>query len=147
MADQVDYGARTPDESEVRNLPQRSAAAAKEIKPLIDDSVSTVASGSRLVDDAGSTMQVIVDSIRTIANIMSEITIASVEQAAGIEQINHVIVQMDEVTQQNASLVEQAAAAANAIQDQSMRLVDVVVVFKTNSMARASTNTPTMSAC
>ncbi|MFB9240186.1 MCP four helix bundle domain-containing protein [Massilia antarctica] len=116
--------------SEVRNLAQRSAAAAKEIKMLIDDSVDKVAQGSELVDRAGSTMQAIVTSIKSVADMMGEITAASVEQTAGIEQINQAITQMDEVTQQNAALVEQAAAAAGALQDQAGTLASVVSVFK-----------------
>ncbi|MDQ1830357.1 methyl-accepting chemotaxis protein [Massilia scottii] len=116
--------------SEVRNLAQRSAAAAKEIKMLIDDSVDKVAQGSELVDRAGSTMQAIVTSIKSVADMMGEITAASVEQTAGIEQINRAITQMDEVTQQNAALVEQAAAAAGALQDQAGTLAGVVSVFK-----------------
>ncbi|RSZ60074.1 HAMP domain-containing protein [Massilia atriviolacea] len=116
--------------SEVRNLAQRSAAAAKEIKMLIDDSVDKVAQGSELVDKAGSTMQAIVTSIKSVADMMGEITAASVEQTAGIEQINQAITQMDEVTQQNAALVEEAAAAAGALQDQAATLAGVVSVFK-----------------
>jgi methyl-accepting chemotaxis protein len=116
--------------TEVRNLAQRSAAAAKEIKVLIDDSVSKVESGSKLVDEAGSTMQLVVNSIRSVADIMGEITAASAEQTAGIEQINQAVTQMDEMTQQNAALVEEAAAAASAMQDQSERLVEVVSVFR-----------------
>ncbi|HEX8613740.1 MAG TPA: methyl-accepting chemotaxis protein [Telluria sp.] len=116
--------------SEVRNLAQRSAAAAKEIKMLIDDSVDKVAQGSELVDRAGTTMQAIVTSIKSVADMMGEITAASVEQTNGIEQINQAITQMDEVTQQNAALVEQAAAAAGALQDQAGTLAGVVSVFK-----------------
>ncbi|NHZ92589.1 HAMP domain-containing protein [Massilia sp. CCM 8733] len=116
--------------SEVRNLAQRSAAAAKEIKMLIDDSVDKVAQGSELVERAGTTMQAIVTSIKSVADMMGEITAASVEQTAGIEQINQAITQMDEVTQQNAALVEQAAAAAGALQDQAGTLAGVVSVFK-----------------
>ncbi|MDQ1818063.1 methyl-accepting chemotaxis protein [Massilia sp. CCM 9210] len=116
--------------SEVRNLAQRSAAAAKEIKTLIGDSVNKVALGSELVDRAGTSMQAIVTSTRSVADMMGEITAASVEQTAGIEQINRAITQMDEVTQQNAALVEQAAAAAAALQDQAGTLAGVVSVFK-----------------
>ncbi len=97
--------------SEVRNLAQRSAAAAKEVKTLIGDSVEKVDIGAKLVDQAGSTMQAIVNSIKSVTDIMGEITAASQEQTSGIEQINQAITQMDEVTQQNASLVEEAAAA------------------------------------
>ncbi|MDM5180344.1 methyl-accepting chemotaxis protein [Massilia sp. DJPM01] len=116
--------------SEVRNLAQRSAAAAKEIKTLIGDAVHKVAQGSELVDRAGTTMQAIVTSIGSVTDIMGEITAASVEQTAGIEQINRAIAQMDQVTQQNAALVEEAAAAAGALQDQAGTLADVVGVFR-----------------
>ena len=98
--------------SEVRSLAQRSAAAAKEIKTLIDDSTGKVEHGAKLVDNAGNTMQDIVASVRRVADIMSEITCASQEQSAGIEQVNLAVTQMDEMTQQNAALVEEAAAAA-----------------------------------
>jgi len=115
---------------EVRTLAQRSAAAAKEIKGLIDDSVRNVDSGSKLVDEAGSTMHEVVDSIQRVADIMTEITAASLEQTAGIEQINQAISQMDNVTQQNASLVEEAAAASEALQEQAGKLSDLVSVFR-----------------
>jgi methyl-accepting chemotaxis protein len=115
---------------EVRSLAQRSAAAAKEIKHLIDDSSDKVGTGSRLVQEAGSTMGDIVDSVRRVTDILNEITTASQEQSAGIEQINEAIVQMDTVTQQNAALVEQAAAASEAMQDQAARLSAAVAVFK-----------------
>ena len=116
--------------SEVRNLAQRSAAAAKDIKTLIGDSVEKVEAGSRLVNEAGSTMDDIVASITRVTDIMSEITAASQEQSAGIEQVNQAIAQMDQVTQQNAALVEQAAAAAESMQDQAQTLTQVVSVFK-----------------
>ena len=116
--------------TEVRNLAQRSAAAAKEIKLLIGESVEKVDAGAKLVGHAGSTMRAIVESIRGVADIMGEITSASQEQSAGIEQINQAIVQMDRVTQQNAALVEEASAAAAALQDQAGGLVRVVRVFK-----------------
>jgi methyl-accepting chemotaxis protein len=116
--------------TEVRNLAQRSAAAAKEIKTLIGDSVEKVDAGTRLVDQAGATMEQIVNSVRSVTDIMSEITAASQEQTAGIEQINQAIAQMDQVTQQNAALVEEAAAAAEALQDQAGNLAQVVSVFK-----------------
>ena len=115
--------------SEVRNLAQRSAAAAKEIKALISDSVEKVGIGAKLVDHAGSTMNAVVDSIKSVTDIMGEITAASQEQTSGIEQINQAIAQMDEVTQQNASLVEEAAAAAASLQDQAASLAQVVSVF------------------
>lgn len=116
--------------AEVRNLAQRSAAAAKEIKTLIGDSVEKVESGAKLVDQAGTTMDEIVSSIGRVTDIMGEITAASAEQAAGIEQINQAISEMDDVTQQNAALVEQAAAAAESLQDQAAALSQVVSVFK-----------------
>ncbi|SDX47911.1 methyl-accepting chemotaxis protein [Collimonas sp. OK242] len=116
--------------AEVRNLAQRSAAAAKEIKSLIDDSVEKVGIGSRLVDQAGSTMDEIVASVRRVTDIMGEITAASQEQTAGIDQINQAISQMDQVTQQNAALVEEAAAAAASLQDQAGALAEVVGGFK-----------------
>ena len=116
--------------TEVRNLAQRSAAAAREIKELIGDSVGKVDAGSRLVAQAGSTMTEIVDSVRRVTDIMQQIASASEEQIAGIEQINHAISQMDTVTQQNAALVEQAAAAAEALQDQAASQAQVVSVFK-----------------
>ena len=116
--------------SEVRNLAQRSASAAKEIKALIDDSVGKVAAGTRLVGQAGSTMDEVVSSIRKVTDIMAEISNASSEQTNGIEQINNSITQMDHVTQQNAALVEQAAAAADAMQEQAAKLADAVSIFK-----------------
>jgi len=119
---------------EVRTLAQRSAAATKEIKALIDDSVDKVESGSKLVDQAGSTMHDVVDSIQRVADIMSEITAASQEQTAGIEQINQAISQMDNVTQQNASLVEEAAAASEALQEQAGKLSDLVSVFRIDGL-------------
>jgi len=116
--------------SEVRNLAQRSAAAAKEIKTLIDDSVAKVDTGARLVDEAGATMHEIVESVKHVTDIMGEITAASAEQTAGIEQINQAIAQMDQVTQQNAALVEEAAAASEALQEQAGQLAQVVSVFR-----------------
>jgi methyl-accepting chemotaxis protein len=116
--------------SEVRSLAQRSAAAAKEIKGLIDDSVGKVGAGSALVAEAGHTMEEIVGSVRRVTDIMGEITAASQEQTSGIEQINQAITQMDQVTQQNAALVEEAAAAAQSLQEQAGNLSQVVSVFK-----------------
>ncbi|WP_317205906.1 methyl-accepting chemotaxis protein, partial [Janthinobacterium sp.] len=116
--------------SEVRNLAHRSAAAAKDIKTLIGDSVEKVEAGSRLVNEAGTTMADIVASITRVTDIMGEITAASQEQSAGIEQVNQAIAQMDQVTQQNAALVEEAAAAAESMQDQAQTLSEVVSVFK-----------------
>lgn len=115
---------------EVRNLAQRSASAAKEIKELITDSVSKTAEGTKLVQDAGSTMQEIVDSVQRVTDIMGEISAASSEQSAGIDQVNTAITSMDEVTQQNAALVEEAAAAAESLVDQAVNLMDVVGAFK-----------------
>ena len=116
--------------SEVRNLAHRSAAAAKEITALINDSVDKVGTGSKLVDQAGSTMQEVVLSVQRVSDLIGEITLASQEQSSGIEQINQAITQMDEVTQQNAALVEQAAAAAGSLQEQSEHLAQAVGVFK-----------------
>ena len=116
--------------TEVRNLAQRSAAAAKEIKALIHDSTDKVANGSKLVADAGATMQEIVDSVRRVTDIMGEITSASQEQTAGIEQINGAVVEMDHVTQQNAALVEEAAAAAEAMKEQAAKLNAAMAAFR-----------------
>jgi len=116
--------------SEVRNLAQRSASAAKEIKELIGDSVSKVDAGTRLVDQAGATMEEIVQSVRRVAGIMGEISVATAEQSSGIEQIHHAISQMDQVTQQNAALVEEAASAATSLQESAAGLADRVSVFK-----------------
>jgi len=116
--------------SEVRNLAQRSAAAAKEIKELIGDSVEKVNAGTRLVSDAGNTMQDIVSSVQRVSDIISEITAASAEQSSGIDEVYKAVGQMDQVTQQNAALVEEAAAAAEAMQNQASSLADVVSVFK-----------------
>jgi methyl-accepting chemotaxis protein len=116
--------------TEVRNLAQRSAAAAKEIKTLIGDSVEKVGTGTKLVDEAGKTMEEIVNSVKRVTDIMSEITAASQEQSAGIEQVNQAITQMDEVTQQNAALVEEAAAAAESLEEQAQNLAGAVSVFK-----------------
>jgi methyl-accepting chemotaxis protein len=116
--------------TEVRNLAQRSAAAAKEIKELITDSVGKVDDGTKLVDEAGKTMEEIVSSIKRVTDIMAEITAASQEQSSGIEQVNQAITQMDEVTQQNAALVEEAAAAAESMQEQAGSLVQAVAAFR-----------------
>ncbi|MFD2273404.1 methyl-accepting chemotaxis protein [Undibacterium arcticum] len=135
--------------TEVRNLAQRSAAAAKEIKTLIGDSVDKVTAGSKLVVDAGSTMDEVVASVRRVTDIMGEITAASQEQSAGIEQVNQAIAQMDEVTQQNAALVEQAAAAAHSLQDQAGNLAQVVGLFRLDGMpgtAAVTAATPAIAA-
>jgi methyl-accepting chemotaxis protein len=124
--------------SEVRTLAQRSAAAAKEIKLLIDDSVAKVDAGAKLVNHAGATMDEIVDSVRRVTDIMGEISSASLEQTAGIEQINVAISQMDQVTQQNASLVEEAAAAAESLQEQAGKLSKLVSVFKLDIRAQGA---------
>jgi len=116
--------------SEVRNLAQRSAGAAKEIKELIGNSVEQVDIGAKLVQQAGSTMDDVVASVRRVTDIMGEITSASSEQSIGIDQVNTAITQMDHVTQQNAALVEQAAAAAASMQEQAARLSDVAASFK-----------------
>jgi methyl-accepting chemotaxis protein len=116
--------------SEVRNLAQRSAAAAKEIKTLIGDSVEKVERGSKLVGQAGVTMEEVVSSVKRVTDIMSDIAAASAEQSAGIEQVNLSIIEMDSMTQQNASLVEEAAAAAQSLQDQAGELARVVSIFK-----------------
>ncbi|WP_348697265.1 methyl-accepting chemotaxis protein [Duganella fentianensis] len=116
--------------TEVRNLAQRSAAAAREIKELIGDSVERVEAGSRLVGEAGATMGEVVASVQRVTAIISEISVASVEQRDGIEQISSAISQMDSVTQQNSALVEESAAAAEALEQQAARLTDAVSVFK-----------------
>ncbi|MFI4939368.1 MAG: methyl-accepting chemotaxis protein [Burkholderiales bacterium] len=122
--------------SEVRNLAQRSAGAAKEIKVLIGDSVDKVATGSKLVDDAGKTMEEIVNSVKHAASIMNDITAASHEQSAGIEQVNQAIIQMDNVTQQNSALVEQAAAASESMQEQAEKLAQLVGAFRLTAGAQ-----------
>jgi len=124
--------------SEVRGLAQRSAAAAKEIKTLIDDSVGKVEEGSKQVAEAGRTMEEIVGSVKRVTDIMGEITVASQEQTAGIEQINQAISQMDQVTQQNAALVEEASAAAQSLQEQAGTLVQAVSVFKAGAAESAA---------
>ncbi len=121
--------------AEVRNLAQRSAGAAKEIKALIEDSVGKVDAGGKLVDEAGKTMGEIVSSVKRVTDIMSEIAVASQEQSSGIEQVNQAITQMDDATQQNAALVEEAAAAAESLQDQAAKLADAVSVFRLDAGA------------
>ncbi|KAB8057034.1 HAMP domain-containing protein [Janthinobacterium sp. FT14W] len=123
--------------TEVRSLAQRSAAAAREIKTLIGDSVEQVNNGTRLVQQAGSTMGEVVDSVRRVTDIMAEITAASAEQSMGIDQVNQAIAQMDQVTQQNAALVEEAAAAAESMQDQAARLAQVAAGFQLEHMVTA----------
>ncbi len=121
--------------SEVRNLAQRSASAAKEIKELIGDSVSKVDAGAVLVDEAGTTMGQIVESVRKVADIMVEISAASQEQNAGIEHIGRAIVSMDEMTQQNSALVEEASAAAESLSEQTSQLSAALAVFKLTEAA------------
>jgi methyl-accepting chemotaxis protein len=132
--------------SEVRNLAQRSAAAAKEIKTLIGDSVEKVETGSRLVDQAGATMEEVVGSVKRVSDIIGEIAAASDEQRAGIEQVNQAITQMDQVTQQNAALVEQAAAAAEAMQDQAAELAGLVGTFRTGNEGQRAAVKPALAA-
>ncbi|MCI2260299.1 methyl-accepting chemotaxis protein [Xanthomonas indica] len=124
--------------SEVRTLAQRSANAAKEIKDLIDDSVSRVAEGSALVDQAGKTMHEIVSSVQRVTDIMGEISAASQEQSAGIEQVNQTVTQMDEATQQNAALVEEATAAARSMEEQAGQLTQAVALFKIDTRHTAA---------
>jgi len=128
--------------SEVRTLAQRSAGAAKEIKDLIEDSVDKVSEGSALVHQAGSTMGEIVSSVQRVTDIMAEISAASQEQSAGIEQVNQTVVQMDEATQQNAALVEEATAAARAMEEQATQLAEAVSVFRTGNANAGGTSRP-----
>ena len=121
--------------TEVRNLAQRSATAAKEIKNLIHDSVEKVENGNNLVSEAGKTMEDIVSAVQQVTVIMSEITAASLEQSLGIEQINQAVTQMDEVTQQNAALVEEAAASAESLEHQAKDLIGSISIFKVNQPA------------
>jgi methyl-accepting chemotaxis protein len=116
---------------EVRNLAQRSATAAKQIKALIDDSASKVKAGSQLVDESGQTLDDIVESIKKVNDIIGEIASASSEQASGIDQVNRAVSQMDDVTQQNAALVEEAASASKLMQDQAQMLVQRMTFFRT----------------
>jgi len=125
--------------AEVRNLAQRSASAAKEIKQLIGDSVAKVDGGSKLVDEAGRTMEEILASVRQVTDIMGQISLASQEQSAGIVQVNEAVAQMDEATQQNATLVEQAGAAASSLQEQAEQLAQLVSVFKLDVPAAGDT--------
>ena len=116
--------------SEVRSLAQRSAEAAKEIKTLIGASVDKVEHGARLVQDAGATMSEIVGSVRRVSDIIGEITAGAAEQRDGIDQVNLAVNQLDQMTQQNAALVEQSAAAADSMKQQAVRLADVVSTFR-----------------
>jgi len=124
--------------TEVRTLAQRSASAAKEIRELIVDSVDKVGAGTRLVDDAGKTMDEIVSAVRRVTDVMTEISAASQEQSSGINQINQAVTLMDEVTQQNAALVEEAAAAAESMDERAQSLAQVVAGFKLSQYAEQS---------
>jgi methyl-accepting chemotaxis protein len=119
--------------SEVRNLASRSAAAAKEIKALINDSVAKVTDGSELVDQSGKTLEEIVDAVKTVTVIVAEIASASREQSTGIHQVSKAVLTMDQVTQQNAALVEQAAAAAEALNDQARQLSATIEKYQVSS--------------
>ena len=132
--------------SEVRNLAQRSAAAAKEIKGLISDSVEKVDSGTRLVDQAGQTMQDIVNAVRRVTDLMSEITAATQEQSHGIEQVNETVTNLDDMTQQNAALVEQAAAAAESLEEQAQNLVGAISAFQLGQQTQVRRTTARLAA-
>ena len=123
--------------SEVRSLAQRSAAAAKEIKELIGDSVAKVGNGTALVDEAGRTMHDVVSQVQRVSDLIGEISAASLEQTSGIEQVNHAVVQLDQVTQQNAALVEESAAAAASLTQQASRLAQAVAVFRLDATTPA----------
>ncbi|MDR5875261.1 methyl-accepting chemotaxis protein [Halomonas sp. CUBES01] len=131
---------------EVRNLASRSADAAKEIKGLIDNSVTQIQQGSTLVEQAGTTMSDVVNAVRRVTDIMDEISAASQEQSDGIEQVGQAIGQMDQVTQQNASLVQQATAAASSLEEQANRLEEAVAVFKLVGMQMAQSPSSAQSA-
>jgi methyl-accepting chemotaxis protein len=126
--------------SEVRNLAQRSATAAREIKVLIGASSERVEAGSSLVNEAGATMRDIVDSVRRVMDIMTEINAATSEQGAGIEQVNIAVTEMETVVQQNAALVEEAATAAQSLREQTMALNGVVGVFRLDGDAQAGSH-------
>jgi len=127
--------------TEVRNLAQRSATAAKEIKTLIAESVDKVEGGAKLVKEAGDTMDDVVTSFQKVANLVTDIANASREQSSGIEQVTHAVSQMDEVTQQNAALVEEAAAAAESLEEQARALVQSVGMFKLSEEGGSSLRT------
>jgi methyl-accepting chemotaxis protein-1 (serine sensor receptor) len=127
---------------EVRSLAQRSSAAAKEIKELIDTSVERVQAGSALVDEAGRTMTEIISAVQRVTDIMGEIAAASEEQSSGIDQVARAVTQMDEVTQQNAALVEEAAAAASSLEEQAAKLRTTVSVFQVDDAGGAFAATP-----
>jgi methyl-accepting chemotaxis protein len=124
--------------TEVRMLAQRSADAAREIKKLIDDSVGKIESGGLLVGEAGKTMEQIVSSVRRVTDIMADISAANEEQSSGIEQVNRAITQMDEATQQNAALVEEASSATESLKEQAARLAEAVAVFRLEEVAAGS---------
>ena len=128
--------------TEVRNLAQRSATAAREIKALIDDSVEKVDNGSKLVQQAGLTMDEVVTSVERVSSIIAAINNASQEQSAGIEQVGQAVVLIDEGTQQNAALVEQSAAAAQSLRDQADQLMQLVSIFKLERNNAANTPGP-----
>jgi len=130
--------------SEVRTLAQRSAEAAKQIKKLIDDSVSKVQEGSHQVDEAGQTMDEIVMSVRRVTDIMGEISVASHQQTSGIEQVTQAVTQMDQMTQQNAALVEEAAAATDALRGQAAALAETVSFFKLGQVGAAGMSAPAL---
>jgi methyl-accepting chemotaxis protein len=121
--------------SEVRSLAQRSAAAAKEIKEVITDSVTKVDDGTRLVNQAGQRMNDIVDAVKRVTDIMAQISTASQEQSSGIEQVNQTVTQMDQATQENAALVEEASAAADSLRQQALNLEQAVAVFRLTDQA------------
>ena len=116
--------------AEVRNLAQRSATAAKEIKGLINESIQRVSDGSDLVNQSGKTLEEIVSSVKRVTDIIAEITAASQEQATGIDQVNKAIMQMDETTQQNAALVEETTSASQSMKDQAKAMMQQVGAFK-----------------
>ncbi|MFN7154942.1 MAG: methyl-accepting chemotaxis protein [Acidovorax sp.] len=124
--------------SEVRNLAQRSASAAKEIKVLISESVQKVAMGTSLVDQAGQTMVEVVDAIKRVSDVVGEISSASSEQSSGVSQIGQAVNQMDQATQQNAALVEESAAAAQSLDTQAKQLTQAVQIFKLDGLAGAA---------
>lgn len=128
--------------AEVRNLAQRSAAAAKEIKALIKDSVDKVGEGTKLVDMSGQTLEGIVTSVKKVSDIVAEIAAASQEQSSGIEQVNKAVMQLDEVTQQNGALVEEAAAASEAMDEQAGELRELMTFFKTGNDAEMTVSAP-----
>ena len=128
--------------TEVRNLAQRSAEAAKEIKDLINDSVEKVDTGSKLVDSSGTVLSEIVGSVKNISDIVAEIAAASQEQASGIEQVNKAVMQMDEMTQQNAALVEQAAAASKSMEEQAVNLSEQITFFRFSDAGKTVKDSP-----